>query len=227
MFFSIKKNAFPDFPVVRGSLWFLPMWIPVVLAGGVLTACLRHYSAGQRMVKRLLLFFLVGIICFSTDMISSWFLCSRDFCFYMVFFLLGYCSVKIDISWKNYLKICASLGFLWMLTAHIFQISPWDFQSAKFPPHIMYLEVSLLSVVTAVFLREKLGNFVNRCRLLAFIGRNALCFYFAQGMGASLIYYVYPVFLPKGWLLTLVICFAVNLGITLSLGVHWYFFTVW
>lgn len=217
-FFSIRKTTFPDLPVVRGSLWFMPMWIPVVLAGGALTSCLRRCDGGQRITRRVLLFFLIGVICFSTETVSAWFLCSRDFCFYMVFFLLGYCSVEIRISWRGYWRTCAALGCLWLLIAYIFQISPWNLQSAKFPPHVMYLEASLLSVVTAVFLRGKLDKAVRKCRLLGFIGRNALCFYFAQGIGASLLYQVYPVFLPQGWPLTLTVCFAVNLGITGGLG---------
>ncbi len=218
-FFAVKGTT-PNFRVVTGSLWFLPMWIPVVLVGGACSIFLKENDSHSNLCKRLLLFFLVGIISYSTGRITTYFLLPHMFCFYMFFFLLGYYFACNYVQWTRiqYIGICVMLGFLWLLSGHILHVSPQDLQTAKFPPNMMYLAVSLLSVTTALFLRNKLNIVVEKCSLLIFIGKNALCFYFAQGIGSSLLYHVYPLFLSAGWELTLMVCFLINFAITLVLG---------
>lgn len=213
----------PYLPVIAGSLWFMPMWIPVALTGSVLTVLLKRFApkSDQYIYIRIITFLLVGVIWFSIANQSTYFMLSRNFCFYMVFFLLGYVLANRHFKgnlWQ-YLGLCAAVVLLWFLVSRVFQIPAKGLQDTKFPPHLMYLVASLLSIVTVVYFREKIDFIVMRCSLICYIGKNALPFYFSQGIGSSIIYYIYPRFLPYGPCVTLVVCFASNLIITLICGI--------
>lgn len=214
----------PYVPAVAGSLWFMPMWIPVTLVGSILTVLLRRSAEKSDqyiyIYIRIITFLLVGVAWFSVTNQSTYFGLSRNFCFYISFFLLGY--LLADCRFKGrlwqYLALCAAIIILWFLVSRAFQIPAKGLQNAKFPPHLMYFVASLLSVVTAVYFRGKIDAIVQYCSAIRFVGKNALPFYFSQGIGSSIIYYVYPHFLPYGPSVTLAICFAVNLVITLVCG---------
>lgn len=214
----------PHLPVIAGSLWFMPMWIPVVLIGSVLTVLLKRFFANSAqyicVYIRIITFLLVGVAWFSITNQSSYFMLGRNFCFFMVFFLLGYLLANHHFKGRlwQYLGICAVIVLLWFLTSRAFHMPAKDLQTAKFPPNLMYFVASLLSVVTVVYFRGKIDHIVNRCSAIRFIGKSALPFYFSQGIGSSLIYYIYPHFLSHGPYLTLVVCFSANLTITLVCG---------
>ncbi len=221
----VFAGSTPYLPVIAGSLWFMPMWIPVALAGSIFTVLLKRFCKKSDeyiyIYIRIITFLLIGVVWFSITNQSTYFMFSRNFCFYMVFFLLGYLLANHHFMYKlwQYLGVCAAIILLWFLVSRTFHIPAKDLQSAKFPPHLMYFVASLLSIVTVIYFRKKIDFIVKRCSLISYIGKNALPFYFSQGIGSSIIYYIYPYFLPYGPYVTLAVCFAANLVITLVCGV--------
>lgn len=211
----------PYLPVIAGSLWFMPMWIPVSLVGSILGVFLLK-KLQYVYIIRIVTFLLIGIVWFSITNQSSYFLFSRDFCFYLVFFLLGHLLANRHFKGtiRQYFSACTAIILLWYLVSRMFQIPATDLQGAKFPPHLMYFVASLLSIVTVVYFRGKIDFIVKHCSAIRFIGRNALSFYFSQGIGSSIIYYVYPLCLPYGSYFTLAICLIINLVITLVCGMR-------
>lgn len=224
-----------ELPVVSASMWFMPMWIPIALSGSVLTVFLKRYpeELQRKWCFYGIIFLLIGVFRCSVTNQESWFLMSRNFYFYMIFYLLGYTAANYHPRWKlaRYFSICATLLLAWFIVSRAFQIPAKSLQETKFPPHLMYLVASLFSVVTAVYLRDRIDWLVRRCPAICFMGRNALAFFFTQGVGSSLLYYVYPHIILYGSYITLAICFIVNLVITGVLGllliqIYWVVFHV-
>ena len=133
----------PYLPVIAGSLWFMPMWIPVSLVGSILGVFLLK-KLQYVYIIRIVTFLLIGIVWFSITNQSSYFLFSRDFCFYLVFFLLGHLLANRHFKgtiWQ-YFSACTAIILLWYLVSRMFQIPATDLQGAKFPPHLMYFVAS-------------------------------------------------------------------------------------
>lgn len=212
-----------DFPVVIASMWFMPMWIPIALYGSILMAFLNRTFPNKKerdgYLCRIIVFFLIGVGWFSLGGQPSYFAFGRQFCFYMFFFLMGCFWLNRPISGGGKcFGIYAAILAVWFLISRLLQLPAKDLQSVKFPPHIMYLVASLFSVTTVVCLRGKMDRMVNKCRLIQFVGRNALSFYFAQGIGSSLCFVICPYVSSLESNIVLLICFLSNLAITLTIG---------
>lgn len=212
----------PYLPVIASSLWFMRMWIPVSLIGSILTVFFKRTSGknAKKYIIRIIIFLLIGVVWFSATNQSTYFMLCRQFCFYMPLFLLGYLLADYHFKGKlwQYLGACTVVILLWFLVSRTFQMPAKDLQSAKFPPHLMYFVASLLSVITTTYFRGKADFIVKRCYAVRLLGKNALPFYFSQGIGSSIIFYIYPHFLSYGPCVTLAVCFAANLVITLTCG---------
>jgi hypothetical protein len=218
--FFYVGDSLTRFPVVGGSLWYMPMYILISLTGTIIINWFQmHDNIDCKICRRVILFLFIGVCYLSAGIASSWFLLSRYFCFYMAFFLLGYCSLKLKIDRiYNYVLYILMIFVLWYVLSRVYGIPARNLQLAKFPPHVIYFMASMLSVTSAIFFRGKLGGGVEKCRLLRYIGKNALCFYFAQGIGSSVIFSVVPIVFAFGWGVTLLVCFLLNLAITLIIG---------
>ena len=91
----------------------------------------------------------------------------------------------------------------------------YDIQSAKFPPSLKYGFASLVAIIIIKHL-EKLGGQFN-C-FINHIGRNAIFYYFAQGIGSSLNYYVVDIIELSNWFVKWCITFVVNVFITVCIA---------
>lgn len=222
--FFYPGNSLPDFSVIQASVWFIPMYVSVVLCGSIIIYLFSKFEIRQEKSFLIIIFFLVGLAYINASLGSTWFFTSQTFCFYMSMLLLGwnYSKFKFHSVIKYYIT-CLTIIFLWFLLSRFYGISAKNLQNAKFPSHIMYFVASLLSISTAVFIKERniLKNILNTCigRGGCFIGKNALCFYFSQGVGGSLLYKTVPYMLKYGWVLTLILSFLINFLVTLSLGI--------
>ena len=89
-----------------------------------------------------------------------------------------------------------------------------DMQVAKSQFHINYLFYSFISIITFTYLKDKIKL---KKTPLHWVGKNAISFYFCQGIGSSLIYYLYKYI--KNWhgIIKLPIMFTANLIITIIL----------
>ena len=90
----------------------------------------------------------------------------------------------------------------------------YKFNKQKFPPKIPYIVWSLLSLVTIFVLYNRLkitkDNFIN------YIGKNAIFYYFAQGMSSSMVYFVVGALKESvnTWVL-MVFIYVLNVGLAI------------
>lgn len=216
-------TSLPDLWIINNSMWFMPMYIKVVLFGCLVINILKHFDLESAYASRITLFLIVGLAYLSITNSGYWFLLPRQLCFFAPLLLLGFYHSNRRIGpWWHCLIASLSILGVWFLTSRLFGIYAKNLQAAKFPPHIMYFVASLLSIAISMFFHGKIDRLVEKCRFLRYIGQNAIAFYFAQGVGSSLlrpiIYGKTPLYDKIGWQCTLALALLINLAISISLG---------
>ena len=89
-------------------------------------------------------------------------------------------------------------------------------QTYKSGSDIRYLLYSCFSLLIVFFMKDRLKiNFKN---IFAFIGRNALLFYFAQGISSSILYLILPKITINIWFVKLIVMFIINVLLTTLLS---------
>lgn len=92
------------------------------------------------------------------------------------------------------------------------ELPVWDIQSAKFPPTIKYAFASMLVILIAKFIEPHIHHVG---KLFVHIGENAIFYYFGQGIGSSINYYVIKAVQVEPWFIKWVITFGINVLITI------------
>lgn len=91
-----------------------------------------------------------------------------------------------------------------------------DIQSAKFPPTLKY---GFASLVVVMLVRNVNENHMRNCNsFVVHIGKNAIFYYFAQGVGSFVIYYAVNCIQTSGWLFKWCMVFGINLLITAGIA---------
>lgn len=80
-------------------------------------------------------------------------------------------------------------------------------QNNKFPPNIVYLVYSMITILIAIYCKS---FYHNRVCFINYIGKNAIWYYYSQGISSSLLFYCVPM-VNVGWILKLLIMFILNL----------------
>jgi len=215
LFFRVGAGT--AFPVVMGSIWFMPVYFTVVPLGSLLLWLFLRLSGGEE--KALSRWTALGLGLSLLALGCTWAgvripLLSQTTLFYLFFYLLGLLCRDVTIprlSWTAGL-IVLDLAVMVLLGRRL----GLDFlvmQDMKFPPNMIYLLFSLVTVLAALWLRGKLDG-VSPNHPLCRIGRAALLFYFCQGIGASLLQRLMPR-VELVWYLKLPLAYCVNLSITL------------
>lgn len=198
-------------PVVMSSMWFLPVYFWVVPIGSVLLRRLkqiaREEQENERGLYHILLFVVFAglLYIYLSGMRIPFF---QRILFHLFFFLLG--AVYKDIQIRRTSNVLLFIALNLLLMKGLGSYFGWDIsqsmQQMKFPPNIIYLLYSLLSIAVALWgkrYRVSANNIF--CR----IGRNAIWFYFSQGISSSLLYFIrLPAVLP--WYGKLSIMFSIN-----------------
>ena len=134
--------------------------------------------------------------------------------FHLFFYLLGLLCRNVTIprlSWAVGL-IVLDLAVM-VLMGQRLGLDFLKMQDAKFPPNVIYLFYSLVSVIAALWLRGKLTGLSSKNPLCR-IGRAALLFYFCQGIGGSLLQKLMPR-INLVWYFKLPLAYCINLAATL------------
>lgn len=199
-------SAISFFPVFQGSMWFIPVFVVVRLISLLLCDVYETHS----FFAYILIFICIIAILF-IDLSGYRFLgVGLDYIVvYGTFFNIGYIWF---VNKKNVLFLTI-LVFTFLMLFHFTRSEDLilNLQLFKFPPKPEYFIFSLLSLLLCMFLY---GRFYSE--LLIFFGKNALLFYFCQGVSSSLIYYIVP-HLSIYWVLKLLVIFFVNLLISILL----------
>lgn len=196
----------PEIIVFSNSTWFIPVFVVIYVVGFIIV---KHVARNNIL---LLICFLLLLLIFRYDnieIISSFkfFSFTVDLYFtYLFFFLFGY-YIKAKLTQKQYLIWGSIILVCSLLTTIVFFWDiPFDLQDYKFPARGEYAVASMISV--SFFLLG--ARWIKKEYRINFIGKNALSFYLAQGLGSSFLYSISPYF-QLDWQLKLPLMFLINL----------------
>lgn len=192
------------FPVVMGSFWYLKIYYIITILGVlVLRFFPRHISwiIGGCIALTLVFNFVPNY--YPSGQVGY-------VAFYLAVFLVAFQLKGKSLKLKPILFLIigglASYGFLfYYYGTEIFYL----INKQKFPPKIPYIIWSFLSLILVFVWYHRLR--IHRESVITYIGKNAIFFYFAQGISSSLVYFIIPYF--KGnmhWSLLLIIIFIIN-----------------
>lgn len=208
------KNLFfitttPGFPVIEGSMWFMPVYFFVL----PISTLILMYLKKKTHVKEAMTSYLLLLVAFFV-----WFTPENSFhaitylLFYCFFWFLGFQRLgKCKNTFCLILAIMLCIGGAFY-ASHIQNLYFFDLQMAKFPPTLKYGFASIPSILLAKYWEnhiQKMNHF------LLHIGKNAIFYYFGQGIGGSILYYVIDLVPLNQWLLKWIIALIINLIITI------------
>ena len=132
---------------------------------------------------------------------------------YCIFFLIGFLSYKYKFkNLKQYLITMIVLNIIIFEVFHVNGYTMARLQNLKSVMNYTYVLVSLNSIFTIIFLKDRL-----KCKGLVFkpinfIGKNAFYMYFAQGINSSLLYLIVPKISMESLALKIITMFLINLS---------------
>lgn len=182
LFFDVSFSAFPVF---SGSMWYMPVYISVLLAIGTIILIIKKTADSKNTIANL--FYIIVAMYFYNQFGGVILNLSGQFLFYSAFFLLGYVSKDTIISKEKMiiLEIVNISAILYL--GGVLNINVLDLQRAKFPPTIIYGLASLIFITLTIYIRPFLAD--NSFKWVQHVGKNAIYYYFSQGISSSLIYY--------------------------------------
>ena len=200
------------FPVVMGSFWYLKVYFILTVFGVLI---LRFFS------KHINWF--IGL-CFGLTFLFNIFPPYYPsgqvgyVALYLGIFLIAHQikGKKIPTKWIPILY-----GILILILVFLFWNSGKDLflkmNKAKFPPKFLYIFWSSFSLLTLFVLYNRLK--ISKNNFITHIGKNAIFYYFAQGMSSSLVYFM-VIFLKDAlpWGILLVLIFALNIILALIIA---------
>lgn len=171
------------FPVVMGSFWYLKVYYILTVFGVLILRFFpKHIAWFTALCLILTLIFNIFPQYYPTGQVGY-------VAFYLAIFLIGHQMRGKKIPTKFipllYGGVALALGWMfWYYGADIF----YKLNKLKFPPKLPYIIWLLFGIVTLFVGYNRLkitkDNFIN------YIGRNAIFYYFGQGISSSLIYFL-------------------------------------
>lgn len=147
--------------------------------------------------------------------------------FYGCFFLIGYCTSDVALNCRKSVICWMALAMILAFCYFVLKINVRDMQSLKFPPSFCYMVYSFFFIILSLFIKHVRNSNVTLYPLflnvvkkdnnyLIYVGRNALLFYFCQGISSSFLFILVKHF-DVAWYFKLPMCFLVNVVMTFAL----------
>ncbi|AQX08888.1 acyltransferase family protein [Elizabethkingia ursingii] len=192
------------FPVVMGSFWYLKVYYIVTILGVLILRFFKqHISWFIALCVALTLIFNIDPNNYPSGQVGY-------VVYYLGVFLIGF-QLKGKTIKKAYIPVLYVLATISIITiGYIYGPDIYyKINKQKFPPQVPYIVWSLLSLITVFVLYNRLkitkDTFINN------IGRNAIFFYFAQGISSSLVYFiVVPLKGNIHWAVLMVLIYVIN-----------------
>ena len=201
------------FPVVMGSFWYLKVYFILTVFGVLILKFFpRHINWFIALCVLLTLLFNIFPQYYPSGQVGY-------VAFYMTVFLVGNRlkgkKIPLKIIPVLYVIVAAALFWMfWFFGDEIF----FKINKQKFPPQTPYIIWSLFSLVTLFVLYNRLK--ISKESFITFIGKNAIFFYFAQGISSSLVYFiVVPMKEMMPWWLLMIIIYIINVVLAFSIAV--------
>lgn len=193
------------FPVVMGSFWYLKVYFILTVFGVLI---LRFFP------KHINWFIGICIALTLLFNIFPWFYPTGQVgyvAFYMAIFLIANRMRGKKVQTKMipvlYGIVAAALTWMfWYYGSEIF----YQINKNKFPPKIPYIIWTLFSLTTLFVFYNRLK--ITKESFITYIGKNAIFFYFAQGISSSLVYFlVVPLKENMPWWILMVLIYIINI----------------
>lgn len=179
--------------VVQGSIWFWIMYIKVTLLCTIIININNIIEKDkQKNIRNLICVLSLILIAFIYSSVSdiNILLFDRMTLFFSIVYLLGYLSVnyKLNLVKTIIYEVIALLVTICLFYAYRYGIG--DIQDIKFSFSIVYLAFSMISIILFGYLKDRLK--IKDKNIINYIGKNAIWFYFSQGISSSVLYFIYP-----------------------------------
>ncbi|WP_445224720.1 acyltransferase family protein [Erwinia sorbitola] len=210
---TMTSATIPAFPVVGGSYWFVPMYVASV----IISQALLQYSEKMSviLIPLALLYYLFSYITHSTIDYQMLGVSANSLLFYVTLIIAGY--HLYNFKGKKVWLLIATVFILVFFILYKTNPDAVNLQKFKLNLSLPYVLASLISVCVIFS-----GIFTSKKTPLSWIGQRAIFFYMAQGIGASLLYQVVHI-IKMPWPAKLLMMFALNLSLTLIIGVIFYY----
>lgn len=200
------------FPVVMGSFWYLKVYFILTVFGVLILKFFpKHIN------------WFIGL-CFGLTLIFN--LLPHYYpsgqvgyvAFYLGLFLAAHQlrGKILPVNWVivAYSVFFAILGFLfWNSGAEILL----KMNKAKFPPKLLYIFWSSFSLITLFALYNRLK--ISKENFITYIGKNAIFFYFAQGISSSLVYFIVTTLKDSmNWVVLMILIYIINVILAVAIA---------
>lgn len=201
------------FPVVMGSFWYLKVYFILTVFGVLILRFFpKHINWFIGLCFGLTLIFNLLPHYYPTGQVGY-------VALYLGIFLAAHQlkGKKIPTQWIPFLYgilILILIILFWNSGREIFM----KMNKAKFPPKLLYIFWSGFSLVTLFVLYNRLK--ITKESIITFIGKNAIFFYFAQGMSSSLVYFlVVPLQDSMPWWVLMILIYLINIVLAFVIAV--------
>jgi len=193
------------FPVVMGSFWYLKVYFILTVFGVLILRFFpKHINWFIGICMALTLLFNIFPEIYPTGQVGY-------VAFYMAIFLVAnrMRGKKIPTKMIPVLYSIVAAALIWMFWYYGSEIF-FKINKNKFPPKIPYIIWALFSLVTLFVFYNRVK--ISKESFVTHIGKNAIFFYFAQGISSSLVYFlVVPLKETMSWWLLMIIIYIINI----------------
>lgn len=204
------------FPVVMGSFWYLKVYFILTVFGVLI---LKFFS------KHINWFIATCVILTLIFNIFPWYYPSGQVgyvAFYLAVFLIAnrLRGKKVPDKMIPVLYGIVAFALIWMFNSYGNDIF-YKINKNKFPPKTPYIIWTLFSLVTLFVFYNRLK--IKKENFITYIGKNAIFFYFGQGISSSLVYFlVVPLKEKMAWWILMIIIYVTNviLAFIISAGLQ-------
>ncbi|MFY7815473.1 MAG: acyltransferase family protein [Chryseobacterium taeanense] len=199
------------FPVVMGSFWYLKAYFILTVFGVLILRFFpKHINWFIALCVALTLLFNIFPETYPDGQVGY-------VAFYLTIFLIGnrMKGKKIPTKIIPLLYGLAAIALVWMFWFYGNEIF-YKINRNKFPPKIPYIIWTFFSLVTLFALYNRLK--ISSESFVTYIGKNAIFFYFAQGISSSLVYFlVVPLKEYLSWWILMMLIYIIN--VLLAFGI--------
>lgn len=193
------------FPVVMGSFWYLKIYFILTVFGVLILRFFpKHINWFIGICIALTLMFNIFPWYYPTGQVGY-------VAFYLAVFLIAnrMRGKKIPVKIIPVLYSVVAILLVWMFWYYGNEIF-YKINRNKFPPKIPYIIWTLFSLVTLFVFYNRVK--ITKENFITYIGKNAIFFYFAQGMSSSLVYFI-VVSLNENtpWWLLMILIYMINI----------------
>ncbi|EJL73716.1 acyltransferase family protein [Chryseobacterium populi] len=193
------------FPVVMGSFWYLKVYFILTVFGVLILKFFpKHINWFIGLCIALTLIFNIFPWFYPTGQVGY-------VAFYLAVFLIAnrMRGKKIQAGMISVLYGTVGVALIWMFWYYGSEIF-YTINRNKFPPKIPYIIWTLFSLVTLFIFYNRLK--ITKENFITYIGKNAIFFYFAQGISSSIVYFiVVPLKENMPWWILMILIYIINI----------------